>query len=291
MQPPLSLCMIVKDEEHNLPKCLDSVRALSPEIVIADTGSTDRTVEIARQYGARVFPFSFERVDFAGGRNQALAHATGRWVLMLDADEVLEPAGVPLVETVISGNENAGYYFARRNHASDAEGFTTDYAVRLFPNRPDYRYRGRVHETVDAAILAGGGRLLTSGIAIDHNFVSSREARRRKNLRYIEILKEEIEANPADSTRLDFLAAEFHQLEMFAEAALVAEEIVRMRPLDPAAHLNLGIYRLVYQSDPRRARASFEQALRLRPGYPEALSFLQTIDGLERAQPAQADNA
>jgi glycosyltransferase involved in cell wall biosynthesis len=291
MQPPLSLCMIVKDEERNLPGCLDSVRALAPEIVIADTGSTDGTVEIARQYGARIFPVTFDRVDFAAARNQTLAQASGRWILMFDADEALDPASVPLMETLIAGNENAGYYFARRNRASDAEGFTTDYAVRLFPNRPDYRYRGRVHETVDAAILAGGGRLLTSGIAIDHNFISSREARRRKNLRYIEILKEEIEADPADSARLDFLAAEFHQLEMFAEAALVAEEIARMRPLDANAHLNLGIYRLVYLSDPRRARASFEQALRLRPGYPEALSFLQTIEELGRAQPAQADTA
>lgn len=291
MQPSLSLCMIVKDEERNLAKCLDSVRALQPEIIIADTGSTDRTVEIARQYGAQVFSFSFERVDFAAARNQTLARASGRWILMLDADEVLEPASAPLVQAVIAGNENAGYYFARRNHASDAEGFTTDYAVRLFPNRPDYRYRGRVHETIDAAILAGDSRLLTSGIVIDHNFISHRETRRRKNHRYIEILKEEIEADPTDSTRLDFLAAEFHQLEMFAEAALVAEEIVRMRPLDPCAHLNLGIYRLVYQTDPKRARASFDQALRLRPGYPEALSFLQTIDELERAQPVQADTA
>ena len=291
MQPPLSLCMIVKDEERNLPKCLDSVRALKPEIVIADTGSTDRTIEIARQYGAQVFPFSFERVDFAAARNHTLARATGRWILMLDADEVLEPAGAPLVQAVIAGSENAGYYFARRNHASDAEGFTTDHAVRLFPNRPDYRYRGRVHETVDAAILAGGGRLLASGIVIDHNFLSSRATRRRKNHRYIGILKEEIEADPSDSTRLDFLAAEFHQLEMFAEAALVAEEIARMRPFDPSAHLNLGIYRLVYQSDRSRARASFEEALRLRPGFPEALSFLQTIDELERAQPAEAGNA
>lgn len=291
MQPLLSLCMIVKDEERDLAKCLDSVRVLSPEIVIADTGSTDRTIEIARQYGAEVFPFSFERVDFAAARNQTLARATGSWILTLDADEALEPASVPLVQAVIDANENAGYYFARRNYASDAEGFTTDHAVRLFPNRPDYRYRGRVHETIDAAVLSGGGRLLTSGIAIDHNFISTREARRRKNLRYIEILKEEIEADPTDSTRLDFLAAEFHQLEMFVEAALVAEEIARMRPLDATAHLNLGIYRLVYQADPKRARASFEQALRLRPGYPEALSFLQTIDGLQRAQPAQADNA
>jgi glycosyltransferase involved in cell wall biosynthesis len=269
--------MIVKNEERNLAKCLGSAQSLAPEIVIADTGSSDRTIEIARDYGARILTFSFTRMDFSAARNCTLAHAAGRWIMMLDADETLDPAGAPLVQALIAGQENAGYYFARRNYASDVEGFTTDYAIRLFPNRADYRYRGRVHETVDAAILAGGGRLLTSGVRIDHNFVSDRETRRRKNHRYIEILKEEIAADPSDSTRLDFLAAEFHQLEMYAEAALVAEEIARMRPLDPGAHLNLGIYRLVYQSDAKRARAHFEQALRLRPGYPEAESFLQTI--------------
>jgi glycosyltransferase involved in cell wall biosynthesis len=291
MRPPLSLCMIVKNEERSLAKCLESVRDLAPEIVITDTGSTDGTVEIARQYGAQVFFFSFDPVDFAAARNQTLARASGRWILMLDADEILEPASVPLIQALTGADENAGYYFARRNYSSDAEGFTTDYAVRLFPNRAEYRYRGRVHETIDSAILAGGGRLLTTGIAIEHKFVSDRETRRRKNQRYIEILKEEIEADPSDSSRLDFLAAEFHQLEMFAEAALVAEEIARVRPLDPGAHLNLGIYRLVWQADPERARESFERALRLRPGYPEALSFLQTIDELAQAQPQRAGNA
>ena len=98
--------------------------------------------------------------------------------------------------------------------------------VRLFPNRPNYRYRGRVHETVDASILSGGGRLRKTGIRIDHNFSSDREARRRKNHWYIEILKEEIAADPGDDSRLDFLAAEYHQLEMFDEATEIAERIV-----------------------------------------------------------------
>lgn len=275
----LTLCMIVRNEERNLQKCLDSIRGLAGEIVIADTGSTDGSIEIAVRNNAKVSSFDFTKVDFAAARNHTLAQATGRWILSLDADETLDPASIPVVRTLIAGAENAGYYVARRNYASDAEGFTTDHAIRLFPNRRNYRYRGRVHETVDASILAGGGRLLTTEIVIDHNFISDRETRRRKNHRYIEILNEEIAADPADTTRLDFLAAEFHQLEMFAEAALVAEEIARLRPLDPSAHLHLGIYRLVYQSDANRARMHFEEALRLRPGYPEAESFLRTICG------------
>ena len=134
-----------------------------------------------------------------------------------------------------------------------------------------------MHETVDASILAGGGRLVQTDIGVEHRFVADRESRRRKNHWYIEILKEEIAENPADSTRLDFLAAEYHQLERFSEAALVMEEIVRMRPKDARARLFLGTYRLLYQKDANRAREEFEKALVLRPGYPEALAFLEKM--------------
>jgi glycosyltransferase involved in cell wall biosynthesis len=267
----LSLCMIVRNEERNLQFCLDSVRAIADEIVIVDTGSADSTPHIAAHNGAKVIPFDFERVDFAAARNQALAQATGKWILVLDADETLDRESFALPPDVASFG-GAGYYVERKNPA------TVDYAVRLFPNRPDYRYRGRVHETVDASILAAGGRLRKSNIRIHHSANPDPESRRRKNHWYIEILKEEIATDPTDDTRLDFLAAEYHQLEMFDEAAAIAERIVTARPLDAGAHLNAGIYHLVYQDDVPRARADFERALALRPGYPEALSFLERLD-------------
>ena len=279
-----SLCMIVKNEERNLPRCLDSVRGLAGQLVIVDTGSTDGTKRIAAGYGAEVVPFDFRFPDFAAARNRAIACARGRWILVLDADETLAPAGTPLIERIVALDENAGCFFERRNHASDSVGPTTDYVVRLFANRPNHRYHGRVHETVDASILAGGGRLHQTGIRIDHNFAADREARRRKNRWYIGILQQEIAADPSDLSRLDFLAAEYHQLEMFEEATGIAERITRLRPLDPRAHLFLGTYHLLYKPDLPRARADFNQALKLRPGYPEALSFLQLLDTEERAQ-------
>jgi glycosyltransferase involved in cell wall biosynthesis len=279
----LSLCMIVKNEERNLPRCLDSVRDLAGELIIVDTGSTDETPRIAAGYRAEVIPFDFTTVDFAAARNCAIARARGRWILVLDADETVDRASVPIVERLVALDENAGYFLERHNHASDSSNPTTDYVVRLFPNRPNYRYRGRVHETIDAAILSGGGRLRKTAIRIDHNFASDRESRRRKNHWYIEILKEEIAADPSDDSRLDFLGAEYHQLGMFDEATGIAERIVRVRPLDARAHLFLGTYHLVYQSDLVRARADFNQALKLRPDYPEARSFLQLIDERERA--------
>ena len=273
----VSLCMMVKDEEGNLPRCLDSVRDLAGELIVVDTGSTDRTPLIATRYGADVIPFDFTIIDFAAARNHAIAHASGRWILMLDADEILDGASAAAIEELVALDEDAGYFLERHNHSSDSASTTTDYVVRLFPNRPNHRYRGRVHETIDASILSGGGRLRKTGLRIDHNCSSDREARSRKNHWYIEILKEEIAADPSDDSRLDFLAAEYHQLEMFDEATEVAECIVRMRPLDARAHLFLGIYHLKYKLDLVRARADFNVALTLRPGYAEAESFLQLI--------------
>jgi glycosyltransferase involved in cell wall biosynthesis len=275
----LSFCMIVKNEERNLPQCLDSVQGLAGEFIVVDTGSTDATPSLAARYGAEVIPFDFTFVDFAAARNHAIERARGRWILMLDADETLDRASAAIIERLIAAaGQNSGYFLERHNRSSDSESSFTDYVVRLFPNLPAYRYRGRVHETVDASILSGGGRLHKTGIRIIHNFCSDREARRSKNRRYIEILNEEIAADPNDHSRLDFLAAEYHQLEMFDEATAIAERIVRVRPLDPRAHLFVGLYHLLNKPDPARARADFNQALKLRPGYAEAESFLQLMD-------------
>ena len=85
----ISLCMIVKDEEEMLPRCLESVRGAVDEIIVVDTGSSDRSVDIAREYGASVVEFAWCE-DFAAARNAGLERASGDWILFLDADEALE---------------------------------------------------------------------------------------------------------------------------------------------------------------------------------------------------------
>ncbi len=291
MRDELSLCMIVRNEERDLPRCLDSVRDLARECIVVDTGSTDATVRIAAGYGAEVIPFDFTFVDFAAARNHAVSRATGQWILMLDADETLDRASAPTVEMLVARNENAGYYFERHNHSSENAAGSyqnchkdfhkdchRDYVVRLFPNRRDYRFRGRVHETIDASILAGGGKLKKTSVRLDHDFTSGGRDRAARNQWYASILREEIAADPNDWSRLKFLAAECHQLRMFDEAAAITERIAQLRPRDPQAHLFLGVYRLLYQSDPARARADFRRALKLRPGMQEAQSFLRLCE-------------
>ena len=84
----LSLCMITKNEEKNLSRCLDSIKDIVDEIIIVDTGSTDKTVEIAKSYGAHIYHYDWNN-DFSKARNVSLQKATKDWILVLDADEVL----------------------------------------------------------------------------------------------------------------------------------------------------------------------------------------------------------
>ena len=101
------LTMIVRDEEANISHCLESVRGLFDEIVVLDTGSKDRTIEIARSFGARVFDFVWVD-DFAAGRNAALARARGDYAFWLDADDVIEPSERAKLQGLLGGLAAAG---------------------------------------------------------------------------------------------------------------------------------------------------------------------------------------
>ena len=85
----LSACMIVKNEEHFLPQALESIQPLVDEIIVVDTGSTDKTVQIAEMFGAKVYIHPWQN-DFSLHRNQSIGYATGDWVLIIDADEKIQ---------------------------------------------------------------------------------------------------------------------------------------------------------------------------------------------------------
>jgi GT2 family glycosyltransferase len=122
-RPKVSLTMIVRNEEANLPKCLASAEGLFDEIVVVDTGSTDRTKEIARSFGARVFDFVWVD-DFAAARNAALARATGNYAFWLDADDILDPPQRERLKRVIDGLGSSGQtaYVVRCSCDPDQQG-------------------------------------------------------------------------------------------------------------------------------------------------------------------------
>jgi glycosyltransferase involved in cell wall biosynthesis len=267
--------MIVRDEEKVLDRCLTAARDAVDEIVVVDTGSTDGTVEIARDHGATVLRHDFADLDFAAARNRSLAAARGDFALVLDADETLHPGSAGLVQLLAAEGGDVGYV-VNRHHVRDAEK-GVDHAVRLFARRPDFRYRGRVHETVDASILAAGGRLRRSHVVIEHHLVPA-ERVAAKNRLYVELLRRDLADDPDDVDRLTFLAAEHHKLGEFGAATEVAERIAGLRPDDFGAHYTVALYHFAYGGDRARAHESIRSALRIRPADPEAYALWTVLD-------------
>ncbi|MDZ8053113.1 MAG: glycosyltransferase [Aulosira sp. ZfuVER01] len=147
----LSLCMIVKNEAATLPKCLSSVKNLVDEIVILDTGSSDRTPEIATGYGAKVQHFKWNN-NFSTARNEALKYVTGDWILVLDADETLTPEILPQIRSIIQSKEYLLLNLVR--HEVGAEQSPYSLVSRLFRNHPEIRFSRPYHALVDDSVAA-----------------------------------------------------------------------------------------------------------------------------------------
>jgi len=193
-RPFVSLSMIVKNEEADLARCLGSVRGLVDEIVIVDTGSTDRTVEIAEQFGAKVHTFAWCD-DFSAARNFALDKVTGEWVLHLDGDEVVNPTTDLAAVRAELAAQPEQVCFLRvpvRNPQPQGLGFDVYGARRLFRNRPDLRWRRPIHEAIHCVT---GDRpemdVSCASMVVDHDGYVDQKARRvrGKQTRNMRILK------------------------------------------------------------------------------------------------------
>ncbi len=198
----VSLTMIVRDEQENLPRCLASVPGIFDEIVVIDTGSTDRTREIAREFGARVFEFAWID-DFAAARNEALSHATGDYAFWLDADDVVEPAERDKLRALLDGlgsGEPAGYVVrCACDPGTDGSGGATvvDH-VRLFPIRDDLRWTYRVHEQIMPALRRAGIPVRWTDLVVRHTGYVNLALRGRKLDRDARILRDELKSRPDD---------------------------------------------------------------------------------------------
>ena len=139
----LSLCMIVKDEEEMLPRCLAAVRDAVDEIVIVDTGSTDRTREIALEFGAKLIDLEWTG-SFSDARNVSFDAATGDWLMFLDADEVLVEGDGERLRALTGQTWREAFYLLETNHTGTLEDGTavTHNALRVFRNRPGTASRG-----------------------------------------------------------------------------------------------------------------------------------------------------
>ncbi len=145
----VSACVIAKNEEKNLAKCLASLKGYADEIIVTDTGSTDGTRQVAAHFGARVYDFAW-RDDFSAAKNFTKGKATGEWIVFLDADEYFVNGTACNMKRAIRryGDSCDGFLLKMLNIDSDARDAPLDefYNVRMFKNTPEIVFKNRVHE-------------------------------------------------------------------------------------------------------------------------------------------------
>lgn len=281
----LSVAMIVKNEAHCLSDCLDSIRDIADEIVIGDTGSTDETAAVAQRYAAKVFSVPW-RDDFAAARNAVLDRVTGNWVLHLDADEVVDPAGARRIREIVDNDAEdadavdvllANYSYNMRAWrwipvagspepcirsgalARDHAGYIPTRLPRLFRNGRGYEYREAVHESITESIVELGGVVRIEPIVIHHYGLSpSPEKAHAKDLFYSRIATNKVRERPDDPKAWCDLAEQSFACGDTATAEEAARKALAIAPNDLAAATILANIQL-NRGDLPEARALFEQ--------------------------------
>jgi glycosyltransferase involved in cell wall biosynthesis len=295
----VSLTMIVKNEEKNIGTCLESVRGVFDEIVVVDTGSTDRTIEIARSFGARVFDFVWVD-DFAAARNAALARATGDYAFWLDADDLVEPPQRQKLEVLLArlragGGNNPSAFVVRCacDPGPDGSGGETvvDH-VRLFPLIEGVRWSYRVHEQILPALNRAGIGTEWTDITVRHTGYSDRALRLRKLDRDTRILHEELADRPDDPFTLFNLGSVGVERAQWNEAIrYLKRSLARSAPTDSITRKLFALIARCHQmlGDFPTALNCCAEGLSLDPGDAE-LWFRKAVVHRQSHQPAEAED-
>ncbi len=194
MQPSLSVCLIARNEEAALPRAIQSVRAVAGEIIVADTGSYDRTVEVAKEAGAKVSHFAWCE-DFSAARNFAISQAHGDWIFWLDADEELLPGSVDTLRSCLTQADALAWFVRRQDldRADRPDLYSVMWQLRLFRRRDDLRFQGRCHPHFHPAISEIEQR---TSLRVDYSDINlrhygyvgeMREAKLRRGARLMEL--------------------------------------------------------------------------------------------------------
>ncbi|MBI5073147.1 glycosyltransferase family 2 protein [Candidatus Woesearchaeota archaeon] len=225
VEPTISLCMIVKDEEQWLAQCLESVKDLVNEIILIDTGSTDKTKEIAKKFNAKIFDFAWTD-NFADARNFSISKAAGDWILWLDADETIAEKDHDYIRQIVKEAQFPVVVMEQRHYtndttnarfkevderyeaeAKDCKGYYATLITRLFKNNVGLTFEGAVHETLDKSMQKLGLKFLRTDIPIHHyQHLKSEDKMKEKKQKYDKLLEEKAKSDPTDIKTLHDLA-------------------------------------------------------------------------------------
>ncbi|MEV3950604.1 glycosyltransferase [Streptomyces halstedii] len=283
----VTLCLIVKNEEDCLKRCVDSVRDVVSEVVIVDTGSSDATPKIAGGLADTYAEFPFQG-DFSKARNKALSLASGDWVLFLDADEEVPATSAEALPGLLANAapEVGGMTLLRYNFFRDA-GFYTTPELKLHRRRPGVRYERAINESLWGSIVGAGAEVAASGLVLNHfGHCRSLVSREEKAARYLATFETESARDPADPFFPAFRALILRTLGRFEEARDLAE---RARGLAPDSALINMFYAHVTRAlgHPERTLAAYQHALSLAPDDPALLN----MTGVALLEAGRADAA
>lgn len=224
-RPRLSLCMIVRDNETTIRPCLESIRPWVDEMIVIDTGSTDRTPEICRELGATVQHWAW-RDDFAAARNESLNYATGEWIFWMDSDDTIPTECGRKLRTLAEADhppEVLGFVMQVHCPGPGDDGqqnVTIVDHVKLFRHRPDLRFEHRIHEQILPAIRRAGGEVaFTDAYVVHSGSDHSPEGRIRKLERDFKLLGLDLEERPDHPFVLFNLGMTHADCQHHAEAA------------------------------------------------------------------------
>ncbi len=194
----ISLCMIVKNEERVLSQCLESAKPFFKEIIVVDTGSTDRTKEIAREHGVKLIESTWPD-SFAAARNESLSHATGDWIFWLDADDVLPlQSGEAILHAAINaGPEITGFIVPVQFVEEGPNAGTKVDHVKLIRNFPGIEFEGRIHEQILSSIRKHGGEIVRLNAVVLHaGYDTSIKGQAKKRTRDWHLLNLDLQDRP-----------------------------------------------------------------------------------------------
>ncbi|MDE7301462.1 MAG: glycosyltransferase family 2 protein, partial [Clostridia bacterium] len=213
----LSICMIVKDEEATLARCLDCVKNLADELIIVDTGSVDKSVEIARRYTDKVYFFDWCD-DFAAARNFSFSMATGDYVMWLDADDVITDDNVEKLSE-LKQRDDFDVAFVKYAAAFDGDVPIMEYyRERVVRRALNLQWEGAVHEAIVPI-----GRVIYSDARIDHRKVKANPPMR--NLRIFQKLI--ASGNLLDERQKFYYGRELFYSGMYLESIAVLNDFLK----------------------------------------------------------------
>jgi len=237
--PFVSACMIVRNEARFLEGCLRSIRDVVDEIVVGDTGSTDQTPNIARDFGARLYHIHWDD-DFSAARNQVLDHAKGTWILSVDADERLRPIPHSRLERFLT---NASY-IAHHVLMHPMTGWTGNWVIRLFRNDPRIRFNGIFHETLwdglQNVISTDKKEIGFSDLVLDH--LGYDFDQHKKLARNLSLLLKEIERDEGNAYTWSHLGLVYEDLCKHMEAENAWERAIEIARDKKGGHVYGYIY-------------------------------------------------